>query len=235
MIGWRAKLGIIVPSVNTTMEPELYKMAPQGVSIHFSRVKITEATEEQILAMINDVPNATEELKHAGVNVIAFGCTGGSFIKGLGYDKEIIDLIERSDKILATTTSTAVIEAFKEMDIKKLSVVTPYEDWLNQKLIKFIEASGFKVLKMKGLGLTRDIANVHPECVYRLAKEVQAQESDGVFISCTNFRTVEILNVLEQDLKKPVISSNQATMWMILKMAGVKTHIKGFGTLLTRL
>lgn len=235
MIGWRAKLGIIVPSANTTIEPELYKMAPQGVSIHSSRVKITEDTEEEILAMINDVPRAAEELKHAEVNVIAFGCTAGSFIKGLGYDREIIGLIERSAKIPATTTSTAVIEAFKEMGVEKLSVATPYEDWLNQKLIKFIEVSGLKVLKMKGLGITRDIAHVHPERVYRLAKEVHTLESDGVFISCTDFRTIDILNVLEQDLKKPVISSNQATMWMMLRMAGVKTPIKGFGALMTRL
>lgn len=234
MIGWRAKLGIIVPSANTTIEPELSKMAPQGVSTHSSRVKITEDTEEEILAMINDVPRAAEELKHAEVNVIAFGCTAGSFIKGLGYDREIIGLIERSAKIPATTTSTAVIEAFKEMGIEKLSVATPYEDWLNQKLIKFIEVSGLKVLKMKGLGITRDIAHVHPERVYRLAKEVHALESDGVFISCTDFRTIDILNVLEQDLKKPVISSNQATMWMMLKLAGVKTSIKGFGALMTR-
>lgn len=235
MIGWRAKLGIIVPSANTTMEPELYKMAPQGVSIHSSRVKITEDTEEQLLAMINDVPKAAEELKHAGVNVIVFGCTGGSFIKGLGYDKEIIGLIEGSAKIPAITTSTAVIEAIKEMVIKKLSVITPYEDWLNQKLMKFIEASGFKVLRMKGLGIIRDIAHVHPERVYRLAKEAHHPESDAVFISCTDFRTIEILDSLEQDLKKPVISSNQATMWMMMKMAGVKTPIKGFGTLLTKL
>lgn len=235
MIGWRAKLGIIVPSANTTIEPELSKMAPQGVSTHSSRVKITEDTEEEILAMINDVPRAAEELKHAEVNVIAFGCTAGSFIKGLGYDREIIGLIERSAKIPATTTSTAVIEAFKEMGIEKLSVATPYEDWLNQKLIKFIEVSGLKVLKMKGLGITRDIAHVHPERVYRLAKEVHTLESDGVFISCTDFRTIDILNVLEQDLKKPVISSNQATMWMMLKLTGVKTSIKGFGALMTRL
>lgn len=235
MIDGRAKLGVIIPSANTAMEPALYKMAPSGVSIHFSRVRLTEDSEEQILAMINDVPRAAEDLKHAGVNVIAFGCTAGSFIKGLGYDRAIIDLIERSSKIQATTTSTAMIEAFKEMNIKKLSVVTPYEDWLNQKLMKFIEENGFKVLKMKGLGITRNIASVHPEHIYRLAKEANDPESSGVFISCTDFRAVEILDELEQDLKKPVISSNQATMWMMLKMVGFKTPIKGFGALMTRL
>jgi len=210
-------------------------MAPPGVSIHFSRVRLSEDTEEQILAMINYVPRAAEDLKHAGVDVVAFGCTAGSFIKGLGYDTTIIDIIERSCKIQATTTSTAIIEAFKEMNIKKVSVVTPYEDWLNQKLMKFIEGNGFKVLKISGLGIIRNIADVDPENIYRLAKEGHDPESCGVFISCTDFRAVGILDELEQDLKKPVISSNQATMWMMLKMAGFKTPIKGFGALMTKL
>ena len=86
----RRKLGILVPSSNITMEYEMPIMSPQGVSFHFSRIPQTEDTEEQLEAMINYVPEKSELLAHARVDSIAFGCTSGSFVKGLGYDKEVI-------------------------------------------------------------------------------------------------------------------------------------------------
>lgn len=235
MIGWRAKLGVIVPSVNTTIEPELYRMAPPGVSIHSARVKLTEDTEQQLLRMMDDVPKCAEDLKHAGVDIIAFGCTSGSFIEGRRYDSEVIARIEKVAGIPAITTSTAVIQSLKEMGVQGISVVSPYEDWLNQRLVSFIESAGFKVLSIKGLGITKDIAHVQPEQVYQLVRQAFHPDSEGVFISCTDLRTIDILDTLEQDLKRPVISSNQAIMWKMLKMVGLAPSIRGFGSLLTKL
>jgi maleate isomerase len=237
MRGYRAKLGILVPSSNTTMEPELHDMIPKGygISIHSSRIKITEDSEEQIANMVNYVESAADLLKDANVDIIAFGCTSGSFIKGVNYDKTIIKLIEDVAKVPATTTSTSVIKALKELKLSRISVASPYESWLNQKLKEFLEAQGFTVLKIKGLGVVRDIGHVPPERVYRLAKEVNDPGSNGLFISCTDFRTIEVLNSLEHDLRKPVISSNQATLWDMLKMLDIKIDIQGYGKLLTTL
>jgi maleate isomerase len=237
MKGWRAKLGILVPSSNTTMEPELCDLLPRGcgISIHSSRIKITEDTEEQIKNLINYVKDAADLLKDADVDIIAFGCTGGSFIGGLGYDERIIKLINDTAKVPATTTSTSVIKALKELGISTISVVSPYESWLNEKLKWFLEAHGFNVLKIRGLGIRKDIAHVHPELVYRFAKKSFDPCSDGLFISCTDFRTIEILDLLEHDLGKPVISSNQATLWDMLKTLGIKINIQGYGKLLATL
>lgn len=236
MAGWRARLGIMVPSVNKTMEPELYRLAPEGVSLHFSRIRQVEDTLEQLTRMIEDVPKVAIELADAEVDVIAFGCTTGSLVKGPGYDKEIIEKIEDSAHIKATTTSTAVLEALKELGIVKLSVATPYKEWLNEKEKEFLEAHGFEVLSIKGLGcLGPETADVPSERVYRLAKDVYRPKVDGVFISCTDLRSIEILEFLERDVNKPVISSNQATMWMLLRMAEVRGKITGYGRLLTQL
>lgn len=238
MIGWRAKLGFLIPSANEVLEPEVYKMIPDGVSAHFSRIRFTRVTEEQLVALAEErMLRAAEELSDAKVDAIAFGCTTGSLVKGLGYDREIIEKIEKTTKIPATTTSTSVVAALKEMGIQRVSVATPYEEWLDKKEKEFLEASGFKVVSIKGLGVTtpvENIAKVRPERVYRLAKEVDAPDSDGIFISCTDFRSIEVLNTLEDDLGKPVISSNQSTVWMALRLAGVRESIKGFGQLLTR-
>ena len=237
MKGWRAKFGIIVPSSNTTIEPELHEMIPKGsgISIHSSRIKIIEDTEDQIKSLINYVENATSLLKDANVDIVAFGCTAGSFIGGPSYDEKIIKLIEDVAKVPATTTSTSVVKALKELEISKISVVSPYEDWLNEKLKAFFEAHGFTVLKIKGLGIVKDIAHVHPELVYRFARKVYDPCSDGLFISCTDFRTIEILDLLEHDLGKPVVSSNQTTLWNMLKMQGIKIIIQGYGKLFTTL
>jgi len=207
-------------------------MAPEGVTIHFTRIPQTEDTEEQLAAMINYVPQAAQLLAHARVDAIAFGCTSGSFIKGTGYDREIIKRIEENTGVPATTTTTAVLEALKLMEMRKISVGAPYTDPIMQKLKKLLEDNGFKVIKMKGLGLIKGEGDLPLDVTYKLAREIDSPESDGIFISCTDFKTVEILEILEEDLGKPVVSSNQATMWKLLRLAGLKTKIRGFGTLL---
>jgi len=228
----RRKLGILVPSSNVTMEYEIPIMAPQGVSFHFSRIPQTEDTEEQLEAMINYVPEKSELLAHARVDAIAFGCTSGSFIKGLGYDKEVIGKIKETTGIKATTTSSAVIEALRSMNMKKLLVAAPYTDVIMTKLKNFLEKNDFEVVKIKGLNMVCGEGDLSLDATYNLIREVDDPSADGIFISCTDFKTVEILDILENDFGKKVISSNQATMWKLLRMTGMKTPLSGFGSLL---
>lgn len=236
-MSWRAKLGVLVPSGNTVLEPDMYRMAPPGVSVHFSRVLNFEDTPEELGAMIRYVPKCCEELSHAGVDVYGFGCTGGSLMGGLGYDQEMIRIMEEKTGKPATTTSTAVLGAFKELDISRVSVVTPYEDWLNEKQKRFFEANGVQVTFIKGLGIRQaeGISRVTPGMIYRLAKEADRPQAQGIFVSCTNMRAAEVLEWIETDLGKPALSSNQATLWALLKLAGIRGEAKGFGRLLTRL
>jgi maleate isomerase len=237
MIGWRARLGILVPSANIAMEPDMYRMIPEGVTAHFARVWITEDTPEELEKMIDFVPRASIELSHALVDVYGFGCTSGSLVKGLGYDQEIIAKIKSATGKPATTTATACMEAFKEHGIKKISLATPYEKWLNEKEKSFFEGNGVQVMAMDGLELpeAEAIASVDPGRIYRMAKAVDRPDADAIFISCTDFRATEAIQALEQDLGKPVFSSNQVTLWALLRMAGVKSPVSGYGRLLGNL
>mgnify|MGYP000044055376 CR=1 FL=1 len=230
----KAKLGVIVPSANTAMEYELYRMAPPNISIHFARMKLTEDTPEQIAGCSRYVPKAVDELADAKVDVIAFGCTGGSFIKGVGYDKEIISIIQKQVKIPATTTSTAVIRALEVLKAKKVVVGSPYEDWLNEKLKIFLEGHGFDVIKIKGLGVIKDIAEIPDNVKYKLAKEIYSPEADVMFFSCTDFMVAHLISPFEEDFGIPVITSNQATLWDMLRIIGLKTRVKGYGILLEK-
>jgi maleate isomerase len=127
VIGWRARLGVIVPSNNVVLEPDLYRMAPAGISIHFARIWSGQDTQQEMEAMIHHVPKCCEELAQGRMDVYGFGCTGGSLMGGLGYDQKIIQIMEEKTGKPATSTSTAVLEAFQELDVTRISVVTPYE------------------------------------------------------------------------------------------------------------
>lgn len=166
----RRKLGVLVPSSNVTMEYEMPMMAPPGVSFHFSRIPQTEDTEEQLAAMIDYIPEKSKLLAHARVDAIAFGCTSGSFIKGMGYDKRVIEAIKNSTGIMATTTTTAVVEALKITGLKRLSVGAPYLDSIMDKLKDLLEKNGFEVVKIKGLNMMCGEGDLSLDATYNLIR-----------------------------------------------------------------
>lgn len=252
--GWRARLGVILPSLNVTTEPEYYKMIPEGVTVHTARMLFEKETEETYVHLIDDVPRAATLLSHAQVHALAFACTSGSLFGGLGYDQEIISTMKKYTYCPCTTTSTAVVEALKTMGIKKVCVGTPYSEWINPLEQKFLESSGFEVVSMRSIledvkevfGNIPDetgpqvsflVNAVPPQRVYEFAiSKVYRNGCDGIFLSCMGFPTLGVVEVLEKDLGKPVISSNQATLWKLLRMAGVETRncMQGFGSLFLR-
>ncbi|MCR4398795.1 MAG: aspartate/glutamate racemase family protein [Firmicutes bacterium] len=234
MYGWKTRLGIAVPSANAVMEPEFNQMCPEGVTVHFARMWLKADTEEQILGLYDKVKDAVEMLAHVEPSVISFGCTAGSLIKGMGYDRDIIRIISEAAGVKATTTSTAVIEALGTLGVRKVAVGTPYEDWLNARVRSFLEANGFLVTSIVGLGIISgpEIAGLPAARVYDLARKAFGEGADGVFLSCTGLPTVRIIEDMEEDFGVPVISSNQATFWHMLRLAGLRTRVPGFGSLL---
>jgi maleate cis-trans isomerase len=226
----RHKLGIIVPSWNTMMEYETQRMAANGTSVHSMRIPHTADTEEKIVWMGTQVPAAAKLLAHANVDVICYGCTGGGFIKGPGYDQQLIEDIKEATGIPGTTTIVGVTDALRALGAKRLCVASPYEAWLNERLRDFLQKSGFEVLAVKGLG-TQAHASVTPEQVEALVTSVARPDADAIFISCTNFGTLEIIESLEKKLDKPVVTSNSASMWKMMRLAGDRGAVPGAGRL----
>jgi len=227
----------MVPARNNTMEPEFNRLAPDGISVYFARmIGLTgELCEEGLLAQNKHIDECIEELEAAEVDVMVYGCTTGSLIRGVGYDKELIDRMKKSTGVPALTTSTAVLDALKGLCISRVAVATPYPDELNMKEREFLEGNGIHVTRIEGLGIPGSISAHRPEAGYKLARKVDSEEAQGLFISCTNFRTIEIIDKLEKDTGKPVVTSNQATMWRVLRMISVNDKIQGYGRLFTEL
>jgi maleate isomerase len=238
MYAWRAVIGVIDVATSVTILPEYYRVVPAGVVPITARLVLPggEATEAALLAMAESpaVEEAAERLAWARPAVIAFACTTGSLLKGPGWDKVLRDRIEARTGIAATTTSTAVLAAFEAFGVRRLGIATPYLDELNRRERDFFEALGYEVRGIRGLGIRddREIGNQTPETAYRLAREVDGPDVECLFVSCTNFATLPVIAALEADTGKPVVTSNQATIWQSLRRAGVREPIRGAGRLL---
>lgn len=228
------RIGLIVPSSNTTMEPEFHNMLPESHSVHTTRIRLTEITVEQLALMEERIEDAAVKLGDAEVGVIGYGCTSGSLYKGLGHDKRIEERITRATGIPAVATAGAVIDALNALDIRKVSVATPYSNQINELEEKFLSSSGFQVVDLKGLGIKENlkIGRLDSKVAYRLVMGLEYADADGMFVSCTNFPTAAIIKTLEHVTQKSVVSSNTATLWAMLKKCDVATRIEGFGTLL---
>jgi len=228
------KFGLIVPSSNTTMESEFWRMAFGWATVHTGRMRLREITIDDLEEMEEMAIEVSILLADAEVNVIGYGCTSGSLFKGKGHDKEIEEKITEITGIPAVATAKAVVEALDELQLSRVSVVTPYNEEINRLVKNFLEQNEIDVLKIKGLNIVNNIevGNKEPSAAYELAKEVYMPETQGIFISCTNFRTIEMIDNLEKELKVPVISSNTATFWAMMRKTSNKRKIKGYGKLL---
>lgn len=233
MYGWRGRIGLLVPSSNTTMEMELHEALPEGVSLHTSRMPLRNVTEEELLKMEALAFEGAKLLKDANVDIILYGCTSGSFIGGKNFEKELEAKIEKEVNLPVVSTSSAVLEALGVLDAQRILVITPYTDEINEREREFLEANEFEVLDIRGLGIedNTQIGRMEPYEAYRLAKATFMEEADAIFISCTNFRTFEIIELLEDDFGVPVITSNQASLWLALRELDIHDVIPGLGSL----
>ncbi|MFC1908885.1 Asp/Glu racemase [Chloroflexota bacterium] len=235
MYGWRARLGIIVPSGIVVTEPEFSSMTPVGVSCHYHRIAFQGGGIDNLKKVEGGLVDATRLILHVHPAAIAMAGTGVSFVGGYGYDQMMIKKMkEINGNLPTTTTSSSVIDAFHRLGIKKVSMAMPYIEEVALAAVKFVEESGIEVLSKKWLDIHGPIHNLPRETVYNLALEVDDPESEAMFLPCVGWPTIEVIEKLEWALQKPVISSNQATMWNLLRLANINDKIEGYGQLLSK-
>ena len=229
-MSWDLKLGIIVPSWNTVMEYEWQRMAGESISVHSQRIRHQADTEQDLAWLSTQAPAAAELVAHVKPNAICHGCTGSGFLKTPEEDLALAQKLELGTGIPTVTSSAAIVQALRALGAKRISVASPYEPWLNEKLRVYLEAAGFDILAMKGLA-TQAHGSISTEKVKALAMEVLRPDTEAVFISCSNFRTLDILEDVERDTGKPVVTSNQAALWGTLRRIGDKRAVPGAGRL----
>jgi maleate cis-trans isomerase len=238
----RRRIGVMVPSTNTTCESDFNMVVPRGITVHGQRLWMTnEANGDDAYKRMNaEIETGARYLATAKVDVVAYGCTTGSFYKGPGWDREMLALISREAGVPAVATTPSVVDALRAFGARRLSVATPYPDWNNQRLRAYLEAQGFEVLNVDGephaaAAGNQGINDEPPESVVEFAARVCRPEADALLCSCTAWRSVEAVDALERRTGKPVVTSNQATIWAALRALGLEQPIRGFGRLLERL
>lgn len=233
--GSGCRIGLLVPSSNTTMEAEFNRMATEDISVHAARMMLEDVTKEALVRMAEHGERAAGLLATAGVDVLVYGCTTGSLVGGVEWEERLVDRIEGETGIRTVSTSGAVVDALKEIGADKVAVATPYTEDLNSLERSFLEANNFKVVSMKGLGLVSnlEVGRTDLATVEELVRSATDGE-DTIFVSCTNLPTISLIERLERELQKTIVTSNQASMWAAIRGSGM-AGIKGYGRLLRSL
>lgn len=250
MSGWRARIGLISP-IGESIERAFNTYAPEGVAINSTKLWFPGPSVEGLIYLSDQLEQAAKMFAKQRHDVVIFGCTSGSLVKGAGFDQECIRRIEAVSGAKGLTTSTAVLEAYDKLGMPTTAVITPYPDETNAAEKKFLEDNGITVTNIEGMadspvrqvapeasnkGVTRlrhDIPDMEASTVYRAVREMDLKGAQSLFISCTGLNVMEIIPLLETDLGIPVITSNQASLLGAIRHAGVGTKIPELGKVFT--
>lgn len=231
---WRAKIGYVLLAMEQTIEEDVFRLAPEGVGVHFSRVRMANAvTVDTLEAVGRELTGAAALiLPDENLDVICYACTSGSLVLGQGRVEK--ELNKGAPGAVATSLIAAVIHALEAFDVRRIVVGTPYIDELNEMEKIYLEDRGFQVLDIRGLNITNDgdMVKVEPNFIKELALSIDRPDAEAIFISCGALRSIDVVEEIERAVQKPVVVSNQAMIWETLRLAGVKDAIDGYGRLL---
>lgn len=231
-------IGLIVPPSNSMNEAEWRAALPADIALRVVRMPFHNdvTSDEGKKTLIADLTAAARPLVREGADVIAYGCTAGSLIHPPEWLPETLSTaVDRP----CTATAPALVQAARQLGARRVAVATPYHDALNAHEAEFLTQCGIEVLRIDGLGIGAggpheyiQIAKLPPERIERMALNTAATGGDALVLSCTDLPTRMLHDKLEQILSRPVISSNQATLWATLKAAGRDTKQASWGALM---
>ncbi len=236
MYGWRGRVGLILPVDNAVMEPELYGCGIEGVSFHGARLT-TEVREEMPRQGIDLAP----VFATLGADALVYACAETSFLGGVDQNRAIIEEIEKRSGLPAVTATWAMVLALQHMRLARVALLTPYTDARGAVMEDFLRRNGIEVTSSRHhvfegpRGESREwfATNLQsPDVAYRMCRGLDLSDADAVLISATNFRTFEIVDALERDLGRPVVSCNQAILWWALRRLSVNADLPRLGALL---
>ena len=238
MMGWRARLGFLIPPGNPTVEPEMIAMAPPGVSVHFSRMVAHGQTgslngqDERSRTQIAHIGESAALLAMVKPDVVMLAHTATSYTLGRRAEAELVQRLQDQCGCPVATAFGSVVAALKELGAARVALGTPYSEATTLQGKALLEEHGFEVISHGRLDNVTNIYDETPERAYQLGRRIDSKGVQAVFLSGLGMPTVSILETLEQDLGKPAISAASATMWQALRLAGVRQSVSGYGRLL---
>jgi len=231
----RPRIGLVVPATDQVSEAAFAEMlAGHPVSVIASRVAFENPVVMATLSrMVDDLARATALLLPGGrIDVVAFSCTSGTVAAG-------VDAVARAiggakPGVPFTTPITAAVAAFRRLGTRRIAVLTPYVDEVNEAIRAFLTDSGLEIVDFGSFHLRTEpeIASVPPEAIVAAGRSVAVPSAESVFISCTGLQGHAAIAALEASTGRPVVTSNQAQVWEALSLIGYGRPLVGYGRLL---
>lgn len=227
------RIGLIIPSSNRLTEPQFHRYAPAAVGIHVTRLRMTGKWHRPLTELKDAITEAASALSDVKPGIIVFHCTASSMEEGLAGEAAVIETIHKAGNCPAITTGQAITEALRYLGIRKIVLISPYVQTTNQHEVHYLREAGFEVVHEIGLGLggSDDYIAVTPERWCEIVWENRRDDAEGYLLSCTNTTMIEMIEAAERQLQKPVVTSNQATLWACLRKLGVRSSLNGLGQL----
>jgi maleate isomerase len=220
------RIGVVIPSLNIVVEDDLRRELPLNVGFHIGRLRLRKTqgrvTQAALLEAGRDAVTQSSLLSDAGMDAIAFNCTGASLSDGPEGARRLRDEIAEATSTPATTTILSVVRALRASGLRRIVHVCPFTPEFGADEAAFLQAEGFDLVASRGLNFTdaRLAAKLSPQEICDIAARLDEPEAEGLFLACANVRAMEATEALQQRLGKPVVTSNQAVLWDLLDMIG---------------
>ncbi len=242
-LGWRQKFAVLVPSTNTSVQPEFDAMRPPGVTNHISRIRIpnmalnSDEDFNRLIALIQAAQDeAVDSVMSCEPDRLVLGISAETFWDGLAASRSLKAHLHDRTGLPISMGAEACDAAFRALGIRRIAVVTPYQPVGDRNVQRFFEEAGFEVIRIKGLRCESPVKIAHVgEAQLRAALiELDGDDVDALVQVGTNLAMARLAGIAETWLAKPVIAINTAIYWHALRESGITDRIGGFGTLLER-
>jgi len=228
------KIGLIALASDYTIEKDFINVIKnKKIDFFVNRIEcFNPLTSENLIKMSEKVTEVTKDiLPDEKIDCVVYGCTSGTI--AAGYDSIEKKIKKAKPEAEVTTPSTASVKALKRLNINKIAVFTPYPKKLNDEVVKFFNNENFQITSNSYFDIESDIdiGKVDPDYLYDVLSNMDLNDADALFVSCTALPVLSIIDKLEKKIGKIVLSSNQALIWDTLEKIGENDSIKGFGKL----
>jgi maleate cis-trans isomerase len=238
----RRRIGLLVPSTNSTGEPDFHIAVPKGVSVHSHHLWIESniSVPATMAGMNSELAQGARYLAPLGIEVICMAGTTNSFYNGLQGSTWMEEEMSKAAGVPAVASSPSIAKALGYLGAKRISVATPYPKWNNDRLKDYFTSAGFEVLNVESDpkiadGHAQHMNDQDPSEIADFATSICRDGADAVFCSCSGWRALEAASEIERRTGKPVVTTNQATIWRVLRTIGIKEARPGFGRLLAEM
>ncbi|MCL6282366.1 Asp/Glu racemase [Ruegeria sp. 2012CJ41-6] len=227
-----ARIGVLVPYTNTNLEPDLMRMRVPGTTLHVQRMGGYDVDEipgaEQMAGLgASDISHDLRMIAGVRPDIVLYGCTSATLTHGPEFDTNLANNISDMCGARCVTAAGALVEALQALGVRRVGFSSPYLGEINRQAVHFLQSQGIETMHCADIG--RELGNygqgeLRPDDIHDLACRADHDQAAAIVLSCTDMRSVEVVDHVEATLGKPVVTSNQAMMFCLMRALGLPRH-----------